>query len=280
MRGTYVDQPRLVALASAGGWQQQRELARPRTRAHTRALTRMIRRIRPAGDRSIPFSTLAPAFGSSGQAWNTRSSAGAVQRSGFSGPQGRLQGDAGEAPLEVGHESRGATASQEFRRGFAGSCLGPPEAQVQGLDEISLRLILDSGVGIQLGPIALEESGVSLEGLCECLAVAAPESLQLRGVPWELLSGADWPQLKKADFAQHLGQHTSELFSFGFLRDPPPRSPLRCERAEVFPEERRGHRGPARGLGPLPGVRGATLSRVFSHFAVPWAVDSGTAGGL
>ena len=60
------------------------------------------------------------------------------------------------------------------------------------------------------------------------IAAAAPESLQLRGfhdiagVPWQLLSGADWPQLKKADFSRHLGQHTSELFSFGFLRDPPP----------------------------------------------------------
>eukprot|EP00439_Symbiodinium_sp_Y106_P031956 s7518_g3.t2 len=131
MRGTYVDQPRLVALASAG-------------------------------DRSIPFSTLAPAFGSSGQ----------VPKAVFKAMQAKH-------PLKL-----------------------DTKAAVQGLDEISLRLILDSGVGIQLGPIALEESGVSLEGLCECLAVAAPESLQLRGVPWELLSGADWPQLKKADFAQ------------------------------------------------------------------------------
>ena len=64
---------------------------------------------------------------------------------------------------------------------------GTQKAQVQGLNESTLRLILDSGVGIQLGPIALEKSGLNLQGLFECFAAL--------------------PQLKKADFREHLGGH-------------------------------------------------------------------------
>ncbi|CAE7755400.1 unnamed protein product [Symbiodinium sp. KB8] len=116
MRGTYVDQPRFVALASAG-------------------------------DRSIPFSTLAPAFGSSGQ----------VPKAVFKA-------------MKAKHVVKLDT-----------------KAAVQGLNESTLRLILDSGVGIQLGPIALEKSGLNLQGLFECFAAL--------------------PQLKKADFREHLGGH-------------------------------------------------------------------------
>ncbi|CAE7309232.1 unnamed protein product [Symbiodinium necroappetens] len=111
MRGTYVDQPRFVALASAG-------------------------------DRSIPFSTLAPAFGSSGQV-----------------PKAVFKAMKAKHPVKL-----------------------DTKAAVQGLDEFTLRWILHSGVGIQLVPSALDESGLSLQGFFECLA--------------------EWPQLKKADFAE------------------------------------------------------------------------------
>ncbi|CAE7867460.1 unnamed protein product, partial [Symbiodinium sp. KB8] len=137
MRGTYVDQPRFVALASAG-------------------------------DRSIPFSTLAPAFGSSGQV-----------------PKAVFKAMKAKHPLKL-----------------------DTKAAVQGLDEKTLRMILNSGVGVQLAPIALEVSGLSLVALIECLAASTPESLQLHGfrdiagVPWQLLGGAEWPQLKKADLAE------------------------------------------------------------------------------
>ena len=104
---------------------------------------------------------------------------------------------------------------------------GAQNAQVQGLDEKTLRMILNSGVGVQLAPIALEVSGLSLVALIECLAASTPESLQLHGfrdiagVPWQLLGGAEWPQLKKADLAEHLGGHTWSCSSFsGFMRYP------------------------------------------------------------
>ena len=105
MRGTYVDQPRFVALASAGGCQQQRELANARAHAHAGSAASALQAT--ARSRFRPWHRPSAARARRGTHETALAPCVAVLSA---GSQGRLQGDESEARGEVGHESRGAMA--------------------------------------------------------------------------------------------------------------------------------------------------------------------------